>query len=160
MKTKFLILTLLFLSLIPACRQQVNDEWIVSSPDLKVPIVVYFKRGATNDEINYFANNVIGHWRPDGRGNDLLKGIQGIFQVRNQDYQGFALDRIDENERENILKAISSSSLIYKVFENVVPNEIVLDPVKAKQEKEELEKAKRDNRPVKTIVITNSNESR
>ena len=62
-------------------------------------------------------------------------------------------------ERGNILRAINSSSLIYKVFENVVPNEIILDPVKAKQEKEELEKLKKDNRPNKTIGVTNSSEN-
>lgn len=159
MKIKLLI-SIVLLAFLFSCHQQVNDEMIYFGPDQKVPIVFYFKKGTTNEEINYFLDNVLGSQRSDGKGKELLKGIQGQFMVRTQDYQGYALDRIDENERENILKAINSSPLIYKVFENVVPNEIVLDPEKAKQEKEELEKLKNDNRPKKTIVVTNSTENK
>lgn len=157
---KVFALAILFILLVSACRQQVNDEWIVSSPNLKVPIIFYFNKGTSNDEINYFLNNVIGYQRSDGRGTEMMRGIRGQFLVRTQDYEGYALDRIDENERENILKVINSSPLIYKVFENVIPNEIVLDPIKAKQEKVELEKLKQDNRPRKTVIVTNSSENK
>ncbi|HEX8249047.1 MAG TPA: hypothetical protein VF599_12790 [Pyrinomonadaceae bacterium] len=162
MRGGFLILIAL-LSLLFSCRQQVNDEWIVSNPDLKVSIVFYFKKGTTNDEINYFHDNVVGRQRDDGRGTDFLDGMQVKFQVRNQDYEGYAIDlrkNVTQEERENILQAINSSPLIYKVFENVVPNEIVLDHKKAKQEKEELERTKQDNRLTKAIVVTDSDKNK
>lgn len=131
---------------------------IRSSPDLKVPIVYYFKKGTTQDQINYFLENVTGYPDTAGKGHYLLKGIRGEFLVRNQNYSGYALDRIDEDERQNILQAINSSPLIYKVFENVIPNELILDVAKAKKEKEELEKMKNDRRPKKEIKTISSDE--
>lgn len=165
MKMKFIFLPLIIfvLTSISACQQKIDDpivKW--SNPSDKIPIVFYFKKETTNDEINYFLDNVNGHQRADGRGTDLLDGMKGRFLVRNQDYVGYGIElrnNITQEQRENILKAINNSPLIYKVFENVIPNEIILDPVKAKQEKEELEKAKQDNRPKKTVGVTNSSEN-
>lgn len=157
-----IVLILLIMPFMAACQQKANDEMITISPDQKSDIVIFFKKGTKNEEINYFLDNVAGRQRPDGRGTEFLNGMQSQFQIRNQDYEGFAIelrDNATKEERENILKAVNSSPLVYKVFENVVPNEIVLDPVKAKQEKEELEKLKNDNRPKKTVVITNSTEN-
>src|SRR5688500_14665857 len=122
---KVFTITILFFLLISACRQQVNDEWIISSPDQKVDIVFYFKKGTTNDEINYFLNNVIGYPHPEGKGHYSMKGIQAQFSVTTQDYKGYAIElrkNIATGERENILNVINSSPLIFKVFENVVPN--------------------------------------
>lgn len=157
------IITSLFLFTFSACHHQINDEWIVSSPSQKADIVLYFKKGTKNDDVNYFLDNVIGYQRADGRGTNLMQGIQGQFSVRNQDYEGYAIElrkSVTSEERESILNAIKNSPLIFKVFENVVPNEIVLDAAKAKKEKEELEKVKQDNRPAKTIVVTNSAENK
>ncbi len=164
MKFIFLVLSIFVLASASACQQKVNDpigKW--ADPSDKIPVVFYFKKGTTNDEINYFLDNVIGHQRADGRGTDLLDGMQGDFSIRTQDYDGHAIElrnNVTPEQRENILKAINNSLLIYKVFENVVPNEIILDPVKAKKEKEDLEKLKQDNRPTKTIVVTNSSENK
>ena len=133
------------------------------SPDQKVEILFYFKKDTKNEDVNYFLNNVIGYPHPEGKGHYSMKGIQGQFLVRTQDYEGYAIElrkNITQEERQNILNAINGSPLIYKVFENVIPNEIVLDAVKAKREKEELEKSKQDNRPKKSIVVTNSSENK
>lgn len=163
MKKYLIILILLIMPFMVACQQKANDEMISISPDQKSDIVVFFKKGTKNEEINYFLDNVAGRQRPDGRGIEFLDGMQSQFQIRNQDYEGFAIE-LSENatqeERENILKAINSSPIVYKVFENVVPNEVVLDPVKAKQEKEAKERLKNDNRSNKTVVVTNSTENK
>lgn len=129
-------------------------------PDLKVPIVFYFKKGTTQDQINYFLDNIIGYPDPEGKGTYLMKGTYAQFLVRNQDYEGYAIDRIDEAERQNIIRVINSSPLIYKVFENVIPNEIILDAAKAKKEKEELEQLKNDNRPRKEVKEIKPDEHR
>jgi hypothetical protein len=163
MKKYFIILVLLIMPFMVACQQKANDEMISISPDQKSDIVVFFKKGTKNEEINYFLDNVAGRQRADGRGTEFLDGMQSRFQIRNQDYEGVAIElreNATQGERENILKAINSSPLVYKVFENVVPNEVVLDPVKAKQEKEAQEKLKNDNRPNKTVVVTNSTENK
>jgi hypothetical protein len=162
MKLIFFILSVFVLTSISACQQKVVDEWVKMNPDQKVDILFYFKKDTKNDDVNYFLNNVIGTPREDGRGYSSMEGSQAMFLVRTQDFEGYAIKLFESakpEERENILKAINSSPLIYKVFENVVPNELVLDPVKAQQEKEQLEKVKRDNRPTKTILVTNSNQN-
>ena len=156
----FLITILLFLC---SChQQQVNDEWIKYGPDQKVDILYYFKKETTNDEVNYFLNNVLSRPRADGRGYSSIEGIQGDFYVRTQNYEGYAIElkkNVTPEEREHILKLINTSPLIHKVFENVIPKDIILDSIKAKKEKEDLEKTKQDNRPTKTIVVTNSSEN-
>lgn len=160
MRNKILIITILLVVLFSACQQKVSSELIRFGPDLKVPIVFYFKKGTTREQINHFLENVVGYPHPEGKGHNLLKGITGQFSVRNQEYEGYALDRIDDNERQNILRIINGSPLIYKVFENVVPNEIILDAAMAKKEKEELEKLKNDNRPSKEVKIISSDENK
>jgi hypothetical protein len=131
----------------------------LAGPNDRIGIVFYFKKEVTNDQINYFLNYELGRPRPDGRGSDLAKGLKGDFLVRAQGYEGYALElspEITDEERQNILIKLQQSPLVFKVFENVVPAEIVLDPSAAKKEKEVLEKAKGDNRPVEQ-VITNAN---
>ena len=162
MKFIFLILSIFVLTSVSACQQKVVDEWVKMNPDQKVDILFYFKKDTKNDDVNYFLNNVISTPREDGRGYSSMEGTQAMFLVRTQDFEGYAIKLFESakpEERENILKAINSSPSIYKVFENVVPNEIVLDPVKAKQEKVELEKAKQDTRPNKKVVVTNSSKN-
>lgn len=157
MKSGISILTILLVALLSGCQKKINDEMIRTSPELKVPIVFYFKKGTTREQINNFSDTVISYPHPGG-GHSLFKGIRGVFLVGNQDYSGYALDRIDEDERQNILRAINSSPLIYKVFENVIPKEIILDAAKAKREKEELEKQKNDKRPKKEVKAISSSE--
>lgn len=83
----------LFLVLLGSvCRSQVSNEMIKSSPDQKVAIVLYFKKDTKNEDINYFLENVIGKNREDGRGHNLLEGMQGTFTVRTQDYEGCAIE--------------------------------------------------------------------
>lgn len=159
MKFVFLILSICVLTSVCARQQKIDDELVKSGPNLKAPIAFYFKKGTTYEEIESFRENVIGVRHPEGRGYGYINGILGTYTITTQDYKGYVLDEIDEEERENVLKAINSSPLIYRVFENVVPNELVLDPVKAKEEREQIEKANRDNRPTKTIRVTNSNQN-
>lgn len=152
MKGNLFILILFLVGVLSACQEKVSNEMIEFGPHLKVPIVFFFKKGTSQEQINHFLHNIIGYPAPEGRGTHMMKGISAQFSVRNQDYEGYALDRIDEAERQNILRVINSSPLIYKVFENAVPKEIILDAAKAKKEKEELEQLKKDNRPPKEVI--------
>lgn len=65
--------------------------------------------------------------RPDLGGHDLPDGVAVQYLVRNADYEGvgitFSTDATLE-QREQLKKAIGSSPIVYKVFENIVPDEI------------------------------------
>ncbi len=144
---------------VSACGTVQSDEMIHYGPDRNSNIVYYFKRGTTSDQINDFLNHSLGTPHSSGKGYESLPGIQGGIYVRTQDYEGYAItlrQNVTPEERDRILLAIQSSPLIFKVFENAVPNEIILDSAIAKKEKEEREKAKSDNRPNKTAVSTSS----
>ena len=152
-----------YMLLVFGCGPQPSNEMIYSGPDRQSDIVYYFKKGTTNDQVNYFLDHDLGVPHPNGKGYDFIPGIQGDFRVITQDYEGYALElrhNVTNKERQNILNVIKNSPLIFKVFENVVPNEIILDSVIAKKEKEELEKAKNDNRPTKRMVVTTNSENK
>jgi hypothetical protein len=131
-------------------------------PDRKSDIVFYFNRGTTNDQINNFLDNQLSDPQPSG-GHWSKPGVEATFMVRAQDFEGYAITlrpNVTDEERESILGVLDNSPLIYRVFENVTPNDIVLDSVKAKQELKALERSKNDNRPTKPIVTADSSENR
>ena len=126
----YLVLTVLMTSLISGCRPEGSDVWIKSSPDQKVDIVFYFNKDTSNNQINHFLNYEIGYPDSEGKGFHSMEGIQSDLSVRNQGYEGYALElraSATDEERQNILKVIRSSPLIFRVFENVVPNGLILD---------------------------------
>jgi hypothetical protein len=113
---------------IPSCNQQVDNPITkLKGPKDEVELVFFYKKGTSYEEIRFFENNILHEARPDGRGNDLQEGVSGEFFVRNSDYEGHAIEfyaTATTEQREKLKKAIESSPIVYRVFENVVPNEI------------------------------------
>jgi len=105
------------------------EKW--PGPDDRAEIVFFFKKDTTNDKINHFLNYEIGVPDPNGRGSDSMDGIRGLFVVYRQGYQGYALEllpNITPEQRRKILDVINNSPIIFRVYENVIPNEVILDP--------------------------------
>ncbi len=104
-----------------------SDEMIKFGPDKFTSLVVFFKKEATREQIETFYNNVVSVSRPDLKGHDLPEGVALQYQVKNGEYEGvgitFSTDATPE-QREKLKKAIESSPIVYKVYENVVPKEI------------------------------------
>jgi len=156
-----LILASLFLAL--GCGPNISDKMYYSGPDRESDIVFYFKKNTTNDQVNDFLNNKLSDPDPRPGGHWPKPGVADTFLVRTQDFEGYAITLtadVTDEQRQTILRVLNESPLIYKVFENVTPNEIVLDPEKAAKEKEELEKAKSQNQPAKQMIVTNKSENR
>lgn len=156
------ILVLLLVLVAIGCEPSISDEMYHYGPDRESDIVFYFNRGTTNEQINDFLDNQLSDPQPSG-GHWPKPGVEVTFMVRAQDFEGYAItlrpDATDE-ERGNILGVLNKSPLIYKVFENITPNNIILDSAKAKKELKELEKSKDKNRTTEQIVTTVSPENR
>jgi hypothetical protein len=85
------------------------------------------------------------------------------MNVAKQSYEGYAIELkpgSSDLERQNILNLLRNSPLIFKVFENVIPDEVIVDPGNTKSETEEPERARNDNRPTKRKVIVSNLEKR
>ncbi len=100
-------------------------------PDKWYSLVVYFKSGATKEQITSFNHDVLSIPRSDGRGEGFKEGI-GEFLSLSRPYKahelrGFAITfykKATDEQRTAIIESIKSNELVYKVFENVAPSDI------------------------------------
>ncbi|MGH9946913.1 MAG: hypothetical protein ACRD6X_06930 [Pyrinomonadaceae bacterium] len=130
--TKSLIVFSLMLSLfgfqVRSCdSERKSDEMIKFGPDKFTSIVVFFKKETTTEQKEAFENTVISKPHPEGKGHDLPDGVVLSYFIRNGDYEGYGLTFSTDatpRQREQLKKAINESSIVYKVYEDVVPNEI------------------------------------
>jgi len=98
-----------------------------NGPDDKVGLVFFYKKGIGYEEKQLFENNVLHTPHPEGRGYYLQEGISGVFLVRNSGYEGYAVEfypNATPEQHEKLRKAIEESKIVYRIYENVVPNEI------------------------------------
>jgi hypothetical protein len=114
-------------SFLSACTQPNNNEMIRIGPDVQADMVIYYKADVTEDQINYFLENVIGRPDPRGRGHDFRDGITSSLRVSTEGHVGTAITlsgKLTQAEREEIRKEILSSPIVYKVLENVAPADV------------------------------------
>lgn len=156
MNLRISLILVFFPALLAGCANRVYDDRMIKySPDRTADIVYYFKKGTTNAQLNEFINKTLGVPHPGG-GYSSLPGFQGHIYVITQGYEGYAItlrENVTDEQRQRILSLLKESPLIFQVFENVVPNEIVLDPVTAIKEKEERDEATNENRPTNVYSV-------
>lgn len=123
----FFILTLVFGLQFSSCDKDPHDFQMRRSSlsDLN-SLVVFFKKETTQSQINAFLNNELSVMRPDGT-HASLEGIAFIGSVRIDNYEGYGINFstvATSDQRERIKKIIKDSPIVFKLYENVVPNEI------------------------------------
>ena len=129
MKT-FLILQFIIAGLsllISSCGYPETPMVKLKGPNDKVELVFFYKKGMSYEEKQFFENNILHKPDPDGKGYNLQQGVAGEFLVRTSDYEGYAIEfypNTSLEQCEQLKKAIELSPVVYKVYENVVPNEI------------------------------------
>ncbi len=107
-----------------------DSEIIKDGPGEWQSLVVYFKSGTTMEQVESFNHYVLSKPRWDGRGEDLKEGIGSYFRLTpNQahGHWGFAITfykNATDEQRVVIKESIRSHELVYKVFENIAPNDI------------------------------------
>ena len=95
-------------------------------PNDKVELVFFYKKGTTYEAKRFFEDNIVHKPNLDGKGHALQEGVTGLFSIRNSDFEGFAIEFSPQasEERQKLKKAIEQSPIVYKVYEDVVPNQI------------------------------------
>lgn len=108
-------------------RNKVDERINVMSPDVGGSLVFFFKKETTSDEIFQFQRTVIGIPQPNGTSYASLPGMMTVVKVIVSGYEGESINfkpNATEEQKAFVKQRISESPLVYKVYENVVPNEI------------------------------------
>jgi hypothetical protein len=97
-------------------------------PAVEADILIYFNKGASDDDINAFSKNVLSTPHPEGRGDYLAPGVRTLLKIREvEEHEGIALTffpNASNEHRQGLLKSIKASSLVYRVLENTSPNSV------------------------------------
>lgn len=115
--------------LISACSQRVSNKRISIGPDAKASMVIYFKEGVTNEQINKFLDEVPTRPDPQGKGFISREGVQSVLRVFQpvEGHEAIAITFFpDANQeaREVIKREAKSHPIVYKVLEDVAPAEV------------------------------------
>jgi hypothetical protein len=97
-------------------------------PDVPSSLVLLFKSGASNNDINSFLETVIGVPDPRG-GHALLPGLQSIQAVRVGSHEGYALDFFSsatQQQKNDARARASGSQFVWRVFDNIAPSKIAI----------------------------------
>ena len=124
-----IVLASLSLSSCVSTRQAPEqDEMIPFGPDVRADLVVYFKTGVTEEQIEYFWENVLSQPGPNGRGHYLRDGVRGILKLHPfEGHEGLAVtfhEAATPGRREDVTQDIESMPIVYKVLVNVAPEDV------------------------------------
>ncbi len=94
--------------------------------DSKVEMLFFFKKDSSKADRKEFYENVLNQPHPGG-GYWPRNGVKATFGIDRNGYEGFGslfFADASEQNKEDLRRLLSESSLVYRVYENVVPNEI------------------------------------
>ena len=103
-----------------------HEQMVPIGPDVKQELVIFFKPGTTHDQIESLWADVLsyptqgGHWTRPG-----ISGILRLFPI--EGYEAVAVTffpNATQAEREDIKSRVHASPIVYKVMEDVVPQNI------------------------------------
>ena len=101
-------------------------------PEVEADLVIVFKSAITDEQIENFRRTVLQVAAVDGDGSRYLSGIRQYLRVPQiQNHEAVALrfhEGITPGQREEIIRRVRSSSLVHKLFENIAPADVILDP--------------------------------
>lgn len=60
---------------VASCGPDPGEKMVPLLPNGRADLLIIYKKGVTNEQIEYFLNNVLAHPSPDGRGYELLPSI-------------------------------------------------------------------------------------
>ncbi len=120
-----------------SCSSTPVGDKVHIGPEAKADLVFFFKIGVSPNEINEFQRTVTGLPGKSGTGHSSLPGVMSEVMFYKGEYRGEALRfklNASEEERTFVKSRIQGSPLIFRVYENVVPNEITDIPASEKAE--------------------------
>jgi hypothetical protein len=99
-------------------------------PNVDATLVIYFRAGITDDEVQRVENAILYTDRSDGRGKQILHNVRTVLQLlptQANKHQAVALTfqpTATDEDVSAIRKAFSESPSVLKVFEKVAPDQI------------------------------------
>jgi len=121
-------ISLLGVSISFSCASPEQDKMVPIGPNVTASLVIYFKSGVNDEQINNFYEEVLSKPKT-ARGAALQDGICMRLRVFPpvQNHEGIAItfckDATEDN-REKLESAIMASPIVYKVLENVAPGDV------------------------------------
>lgn len=128
LESYFVILLILFLASCPNSPEK--SVPIKVGPDVPANLVVYFKLGTSENDVEKCYQETIYVPRPDGRGEGIREGSGRFLRLlpsQANGHEAFALDfeaNSTYEQRQAIKRLIKSCTNVYKIFENIAPQEI------------------------------------
>ena len=95
-------------------------------PDVKADLIIYFKLGVTEKQVDTFWHEVLSRPRPDGRGEDSRDGVASVMRLFRavQGHEGISLSffpSATQAQRDELEREVKSSPIVYKVLKNTAP---------------------------------------
>ena len=91
----------------------------------QVELLFFYKKDISREEKDYFYENIF--MKNSERGYYPRDGVKAVFGIDKNGYEGFGIafrSEAAKEQRESIKKILKDSTVVYKVYENVIPNEI------------------------------------
>jgi hypothetical protein len=105
-----------------------KNEMVPIGPTVKADILVYLNSNLSHEEVNAFIKTVLSRPDPEGRGYDLAPGVRTRLALRAvEGHEGIALTffpNASQEQREELLRSIKASPLVYRVLENTTPDSV------------------------------------
>jgi hypothetical protein len=106
---------------------------VIVNPNSDHGLVYFLKKDITAEERDFFLDSVAVIQRKDGRGHDLLPGVQSLLGIQSVDgYEGYALrysSDITENQKSKNYYRIKGSPAVKALFEDVNPTKVRVDTI-------------------------------
>jgi len=105
-----------------------KNEMRPIGPEVKQNLVIFFKPGLTDEQVEGFLHEVLSKPDPNGKGFYLRRGISEFSRIHAvQGHEGVAISFFSyatKEEREAVVLDVKSSAMVYKVLENTAPAEV------------------------------------
>ena len=116
------------LMLAASCSAPEQDKMAHFGVDKPVSLLIFYKAGVTDDQIHDFLREVLSRPHPQGKGHNMRDGIALTFRAPPVEGHGatavaFSADAAP-SKREEIMRDVKSSQVVYKVLENVAPADV------------------------------------
>jgi hypothetical protein len=105
-----------------------DDRMYPIGPGVKANLVIYFKTGVTDRQIDSFFHETLTYLDPQGHGYNHKDGVASILRLEPvQNHEALAVtffENATEGQREQVKSAVQRSPIVYKVLENVIPKDV------------------------------------
>lgn len=104
-----------------------DDDIIRMGPNERADLVLFFKKGTDWKEILEFNRSVIGIPNENGSGFQSLPGMMSAIKIQIYGFEGEAINfkpNASDEEKSFLKKRVVESPLVYRVYENVIPEAI------------------------------------